>query len=384
MTQFDANALLAEASAATGLTDFGDPSFKPGLEVLCASLNSEAKLSPTGQYLLHQKLVSQLVNRLRLEDYFRREPDIAKEVIDAPIVIVGLPRTGTTKLHRLLSCDPRSYWMAWWESIYPVPFENETVENPQARIAQAHSDVRAMTEAMPRLTAIHPMDADAADEEVMLMEHSFLSAFNAYASVPTYMRWLDEQDQRPAYRFLTRMLQFLQWQKRKRGVTGERWVLKAPHHLLRMDVLLELFPGVKVIQTHRDPVSSIPSIASFIHTLWCIYSDQADAHEAGHEWDNLMYRALTKTMQVRDQAGPSQFIDVRFIDTVKQPMNVVRSVYAALGWDLPAEVEEKMRRWLEHDETVHQGGHAYSAEQYGLTDDGIRTRFAAYIQRHLS
>ncbi|WP_428311466.1 sulfotransferase family protein [Hydrocarboniphaga sp.] len=385
LSAFDASVLLEEASAAAGgLRDFGDASFRPALDKLCESLEQEAKLSATGVYLMRMKLVGQLVNRLKLEDWFQRHPEINDEAIAAPVVIVGLPRTGTTKLHRLLARDPRFYWMAWWESIYPVPFAGETLAEPNARIAQARSDVQAMTEAMPKLTAMHPMDADAADEEVMLMEHSFLSAFNAYADVPGYMAWMDAQDQRPAYTFLKRMLQFLQWQKRQRGISAERWVLKAPHHLLRMDVLLQEFPGVHVIQTHRDPVSSIPSIGSFIHTLWCIYSEQADAHAAGRSWSELMRRALQHTMQVRDRGDGAQFFDVRFVDTVKRPMDVVARVYDFLGWDLPAEIAAAMREWLAQDEKAHQGGHEYTAPQFGLSDTQIRMDFAAYIQRHLT
>jgi hypothetical protein len=385
VNDFDPEQLLKEASAATGgLGNFGDASFRPALNKLCESLASEAQLSPTGIYLMRMKLVGQLVNRLKVEDWFERHPEIADETIAAPVVIVGLPRTGTTKLHRLLSRDPRFYWMAWWESIYPVPFDGETLQQPNARIAQAHSDVHAMTEAMPKLTAMHPMNADAADEEVMLMEHSFISAFNAYADVPGYMAWMDQQDQRPAYTFLKRMLQFLQWQKRQRGITAERWVLKAPHHLLRMDVLMQEFPGVKVIQTHRDPVSSIPSIGSFIHTLWCIYSEHADASVAGRSWSELMRRALTHTMQARDRGDGSQFFDVRFIDTVKQPMAVVARVYAFLGWSLPADIADAMRAWLVQDEKAHQGGHEYTAQQFGLSDAQIRSDFSAYIERHLN
>ncbi|WP_299697970.1 sulfotransferase [Hydrocarboniphaga sp.] len=382
---FEPEALLAEASAVTGgLSNFGDASFRPGLDQLCESLDGEARLSPTGVYLMRMKVVGQLVNRLKVEDWFKRHPEIAGELIAAPVVIVGLPRTGTTKLHRLLSRDPRFYWMAWWEAIYPVPFDNETLQQPSARIAQAHADVRAMTDAMPKLAAMHPMDADAADEEVMLMEHSFLSAFNAYADVPGYMAWMDTQDQRPAYTFLKRMLQFLQWQKRQRGIVAQRWVLKAPHHLLRMDVLLAEFPGVRVIQTHRDPTSSIPSIGSFIHTLWCIYSDQAAAAAAGGSWNELMRRALNHTMQVRDRGDGSAFFDVRFVDTVKNPMDVVARVYDFLGWSLPAELAASMRNWLAEDEKAHQGGHAYTAQQFGLSDEQIRRDFAAYIERHLS
>ncbi|HZP10895.1 MAG TPA: sulfotransferase [Nevskiaceae bacterium] len=381
---FEPQQLLDEASAATGgLKDFGDPTFRGGLDALCKALSSEAKLSEMGAVILRQKIMAQLVDRLRVEDYFKQHPEIAQEKVEAPVVIVGLPRTGTTKLHRLLSRDPRFYWMAFWESQFPVPFPNESLEQPSGRINEGAGIVAYMTQAMPKLLAIHPMDNAAADEEVMLMEHSMLSAFNAYAKIPSYTSWLDRQDQSPAYRYLRRMLQFLQWQKHKRGITGERWVLKAPHHLLRMDVLLRVFPGVQVIQTHRDPVQSIPSIASFIDTLWRIYSNDAKPEAAGREWNDLMARALAHTMKVRASAPADQFLDVQFRDTVKQPMEVVERVYAFIGWPLPSEVRKAMEAWLVEDEKSHQGGHEYTPEQFGLSADGIKKDFAAYRAKHI-
>lgn len=381
---FQAEALMAQAREQLGgrLDDFGDPSFRPGLERLCAALDEEGKLSDMGRAILQQKIVGQLANRLRVEDWFARHPDIAEETLRPPLVIVGLPRTGTTKLHRLLSCDPRFYWMAFWESQFPVPFEHETLARPDERIAQAHAMVEAMTSAMPKLAAIHPMDADAADEEVMLTEHSFLSAFNAYADIPGYMDWLDQQDQTPVYRFLHRMLQFLQWQQRQRGIVAERWVLKAPHHLLRMDTLLRVFPGAQVIQTHRDPVQSIPSIASFIHTLWCLYSDRADPASAGQAWSELMRRALSHTMSVRETA-PTQFLDVRFEDTVQNPMNVAKRIYDFIGAPLPDDVASRMERWLAADQEKHGKAHHYTAAQFGLSEEGLRRDFAAYRARHI-
>ena len=380
---FDPPALLAEAStAAAGLTDFGDPSFRPALDALCAALEHEPPLSELGRNILRMKIVGQLTNRLRVEDWFKRHPEIGDEKVAAPLVIVGLPRTGTTKLQRLLSCDPHFYWMAFWESQFPVPFPNETLEHPEARIREGHGLVSMMTQAMPKLLAIHPMAAEAADEEVMLMEHSLLSAFDAYADIPGYVRWLDAQDQRPAYRYLQRMLQFLQWQKRRRGVTAQRWVLKSPHHLLRMDVLLEVFPGVQVIQTHRDPVQSIPSIASFIHTLWGIYSDRADPASAGRAWSERMRRGLNHTMAVRATA-PRQFLDVQFRDTVRAPLDVARRVYEFIGWRLTADVEAAMQRWLVADEKAHQGGHEYTAEQFGLGEEQLKKDFAEYRARHV-
>lgn len=379
----NAESMLAEALAqAPGLSDFGDESFREGLAVLSRSLADDARLSELGATLLRQKIVTQLANRLRIEDYFARHPEIADEAIAPPLFIVGVPRTGTTKLHRLLSCDERFWWMAFWESQFPVPFPDERLENPEARRRQGAELVTMMTQAMPKLLAIHPMENEAADEEVMLMEHSMLSAFNAYAEVPGYMRWLDASDQAPAYRYLRRMLQFLQWQKRKRGIAAQRWVLKAPHHLLRMHLLLKVFPGAKVILTHRDPLQSIPSISSFIHTLWCIYSEKASEKAAGAEWSELMQRALDHTDKVRASA-PSQFFDVQFRDTVRQPMEVVRDIYRWLGLDLPPAAQQAMRQWLVEDEKSHQGGHDYTAEQFGLSDAQIRRDFAAYRAKHI-
>ncbi len=381
---FDPIRLKEEATAATGgLNDFGDASFRDGLGMLCKALATEAKLSEMGASILRQKILGQLINRLRVEDYFAGYPEISREEVAPPLVIVGLPRTGTTKLHRLLSRDPRFYWMAFWESQFPVPFPSETLEKPETRIKEARGIVDLMTQAMPKLMAIHPMAAEEADEEVMLMEHSFLSAFDAYANIPSYVAWLDQQSQAPAYQYLRRMLQFLQWQKRRRGIVGERWVLKTPHHLLRMDTLLRAFPGARVVQTHRDPVQSIPSIASFIHTLWAIYSNQADPVAAGRSWSERMARALKHTMSVRSRVAGDVFLDVQFRDTVKEPLTVVRRIYALLEWHLSGDAQDSMYRWLAEDAMTHQGGHEYSPEQFGLTEDQLKQDFAEYRAKHI-
>jgi hypothetical protein len=376
--------LLAEASqAAGGLKDFGDPSFQPALGALCRALEREGRLSDMGRQILKQKIVGHLSNRLRIEEYFRDFPEIEHEVVGPPVVIVGLPRTGTTRLQRLLSRDARFYSMMFWESQFPVPLPDETLEAPQARIANARGIVDYMVQSMPKLLAIHPMAAEEADEEVMLMEHSFLSAFDAYANIPAYVEWLDQQDQTPAYLFLRRCLQFLQWQKRKRGLTGSRWLLKTPHHLLRMEILLRVFPGAQVIQTHRDPVESIPSIASFIDTLWRIYSDQPDPKAAGRSWSLRMNRGLQHTMKVRT-AHPGQFLDVQFRETVKAPMDAVRRIYDFIGWPLTPAAESAMRAWLAEDEKAHERvAHDYGPEQFGLSAAQLKRDFSEYRGQHI-
>ncbi len=364
------------------LTDFGDPSFRTALEVLCHSLETEAKLSALGRQLLHGKFVELLVNRLRIEQYFKDHPEIEQEPLEPPLVIVGLPRTGTTLLQRLLACDPQLYSMAWWETRYPVPFPGESLQEPAQRIERARGEVKVMVEAMPRLLSIHPMDADQADEELMLMEHSFMAAFNAYANVPSYMNWLYRVSEKPAYDYLKRAMRFLQWQKRQRGIRATRWVLKAPHHLLRMRLLLEEFPGARIIQTHRDPVDTIPSIASFIDTLWHIYSGEVDPAAAGQEWNALMARAFKATMTVRETI-PGAFHDVRFEDTVKRPLEVVRDIYAWAGLALTPAAEQAMQQWLAANRRDTRGAHAYASEHYGLTAEQIRRDFAEYRARHI-
>jgi hypothetical protein len=381
--RFEPAALLAEASQKTGLSDYGDDSFREPLAVFCDSLETESKLSDFGRGLLHQKIMELLTNRLGIEDWYKRHPEIEDEKLAAPVVIVGLPRTGTTLLQRLLSCDPHFYSMPWWESRYPVPFPGEDLKNPEQRIGQARAEVKVMIEAMPKLLSIHPMDADQADEECMLMEHAFIAAMNTYAYVPGYMDWLAKADERPAYDYLKRMLKFLQWQKRQRGITGERWVLKAPHHLLRMELLLEVFPGAKVIQTHRDPVDTIPSIASFLHTLWSIYSTDASPVAAGHEWSDLMARAFRHTMKVRETAPANQFLDVRFIDTVKQPLEVIKAIYAFTGMDLTPSVMAAIEQWMEVNRRDTRAAHEYEMSHFGLSEAQLKRDFADYRARYI-
>lgn len=367
---------------ATGLKNFGDPTYRKGLEVLCDSLNKEANLSDFGRGLLEHKIVELLVNRLRIEEFFRLHPEIENEKIGAPVVVVGLPRTGTTLLQRVLSCDPNLYSMHWWESRYPVPFPGEDIKNPIERMERARGEVKVMVDAMPKLMAIHPMDADQADEEVMLMEHSFMSSFNAYANVPSYMKWLHSSDETPAYDYLKRVLKFLQWQQRQRGITATRWVLKAPHHLLRMKLLLKEFPGAQIIQTHRDPVDTIPSIASMIHTLWCIYGSNPDASAAGHEWNDLMARAFHHTMEVR-ATNNKPFLDVRFIDTVKKPFEVVDAIYAHTGMTLSAAGKQAMEVWMENNRRDTRAAHDYNPTEFGLSEEQLKRDFADYRKKYI-
>lgn len=367
-----------------GLTDFGDDNYRQALAVLTQSLNTEAKLSAAGLVMMRERLVGQLVNRLIMEDYFKRFPEIGQIEIDDPLVIVGLPRTGTTMLQRTLAVDPRFYSAAWWETRYPAPLVGEGPQDAAARIKLAKAEVAQTIEAIPQILSIHPMNATLCDEEFMLMEHSFLCAMDAYADVPSYTAWLDQQDQRPVYMQLKKMLQFLQWQKHQRGEPqGQRWLLKAPQHLHTLEILLSVFPKAQVILTHREPAQTIPSMASMAHTLWQIYSDTPDPISTGHQWNTRMARGIHHTMQVRDQQDKARFLDIHFSDTVEKPMAVLEVVYQFAGLPFTDQARSDAQQWLSRNGREKRAGHDYSLETFGLSEQQMQADYAQYRARHL-
>ena len=376
--------LQAACERAPGLKDFGNDNYRQALEVLTQALNTEAKLSTTGIAMMRERLVGQLVNRLLMEDYLQRFPEISKIEIEDPLVIVGLPRTGTTMLQRTLAVDPRFYSAAWWETRYPAPLTGEGPQDCANRIAMAKAEVAQTIEAIPQILSIHPMSAMLCDEEFMLMEHSFLCAMDAYADVPSYTAWLDQQDQRPVYTQLKKMLQFLQWQKSQRGeAQGQRWLLKAPQHLHTLEILLSVFPQAQVILTHREPAQTIPSMASMAHTLWQIYSDQPDPSSAGRQWNSRMARGIHHTMQVREQQDSRRFLDIHFSDTVAKPMEVLEAVYQFAQMPFTEKARTDAQQWLSGNSREKRAGHDYSLETFGLSEQQMQRDYALYRSRHL-
>lgn len=382
-TSLDEQSILDEARAIAELREFGDESFREPLRVLLDALDREAGLLDFGRAAQRSRIVDLLVNRLRAEEQFRLHPEILDEDLGAPIVIVGLPRTGTTLLHRTLAQDPRLYSARWFECRYPAPFPGTAAGADDPRIAQAKAEVQAMLDGSPALAAIHPLDAMAADEEILLLEHSFLSTVpESAANVPSYGRWVDAHDQRPAYRYLRKLLQLLQWQKRRAGQRAERWVLKTPHHLGYADLVLEVFPGALIVQTHRDPVESIPSLASMITALWVLVAEHVDPKTVARLWNARMAQALERCLAVRDR-HPDRFLDVWFLDAVKDPVAQARRIYDAAGMAFTPEVEAAMRAFMATNPREGRPPHQYTLEEFGLKAEGIARDFDAYRRRFI-
>jgi hypothetical protein len=382
---FDPDRVVAAASAVDGLNDFGDDSYREPLERLLWSLAHEARLNAVGSAVLHQRMVDILATRLRVQHYLRRFPEILDEEIESPLFIVGLPRTGTTMLHRTIAADHRMLAPLWFEVRYPSPAPDwDFTAAGDARIAAAKAEMAAMLEANPGLLAIHPMDAMGPDEDIMLLEQSFYS-FNtqAYANIPSFDAWIESQDHTPGYEYFRLLLQFLQWQKKRSGQAGHRWALKAPHHLHYMDLVFKVFPGAKVVQSHRDPVETLPSLASLIAGVWVIYSDEAEPLEVGRQWSRKFARGMQHTMAVREQLGEDRFLDLWFEDTVSQPLVEIQKVYDFLGMELTPEARAEMAQWQDFNRRELRPPHDYTLAEYGFTQEGLERQFGPYRQQFM-
>jgi len=354
---------------------------------LLTALAGEAPLNEAGVAILRGRILESLVSRLRAEDWFRRHPEIAEEPIHAPLVVVGMTRTGTTMLQRVLASDPRHYAAIWWEVRNPTPWPGTRWDAPDPRIADAEEEVRQVLAAAPEQAAIHPWDPLAPDEEIMILEHAFLSHVpECYVSIPAYRRWLDAQDFTPAYQYLRKVLQFLQWQKKQRGEFRGRWVLKTPGHLGYLPTLFEVFPDAHVIQTHRSPVETIPSSVSLNFSLWKMTTDDPDPVEAGRQWMQRMQWALGRCMAYRDSISDEaqRFTDIWFRDALSAPLEQVERIYAAVGEELIPEARSAMEAWLVENARDKRPAHEYSADAYGFEEAELRSGFAEYIERFIA
>ena len=383
---FDLATIVADAQRKEALTDWGPIEFERPLSVLLADY-ADADLNAVGTHILRSGILHSLRMRLRAQEWIRRHPEILDEQIVAPIVVVGMMRSGTTLLRRLLAADPRFVCAYGWEVVEVAPRLDHQFTGVDARIAISEAREAKSRELAPELFAIHPMYAREPEEEIVFLADAFLSHVpESGAHLPHYRSWLDEQDFTPAYDYLHRVLQFLQWQKRQQGRmdSGEplRWVLKSPAHLGYLDLLRARFPDVNIVHMHRDPRTTIASGASLNATLHAMHADTVDRHRVGAQWLQRMGWTNDRAMAIRDgwSDDADRVTDIEFDDAVADPIGQVTRVYDAVGLPLAAEAEAAMRRWL--DERPREAARPpYGLEDYGLLPEQVDERFTLYNKR---
>lgn len=366
------------ASQTAGLGEFGDPSYLEGLNVLLHGYRADPYMTPKGLERCHQGIIGALVGRLLSEYQWKVKPEVLNHRIEAPIIIVGLPRTGTTALHELLAIDPQFQELEFWLGNAPMPRppRSEWKRLPQYR--QTADFINDFYDKVPEFRAIHHMTAEMPEEDRTLLMQDFAHLWymeSAYAL--NYDYWVEQHDPTMEYCRFADNLRLIGSNDR-----DKRWVLKDPVHLMFMDTLLDTFPDARILQTHRDPAKSIPSLCSLVWNFRSYYENpDNDPTLIGTRKVEHWSRALDITAEVRRQR-PDNFFDIHFRNVVENPLRVVDQIYEFCGITLAGNVRKRMARWVEHNRRGKHGSHDYDLQTFGLDHDIITGAFAGYIDNY--
>jgi len=368
--------LLAEARERTGLADFGDPSYREGLDVLLDEV-ARAALSDLGRMVWRGRLLSHLVQRLCVLDALGRHPEIERQAVPAPVFIVGLPRTGTTALSHLLAQDPDTRSLRVWESAQPVPPPETATEHSDPRIEVATKQLEAMRQLSPRLAAMHEDTPTGPTENHDLLGMSFRTFhFEGMAFLPGYVAWWLGCDMLPAYRLMKRTLQLLQWR-----CPPNRWLLKSPPDSFCLDAVLAVFPDARFVMTHRDPAAVLGSVCSLIATMYEMTGAPPSAARIGASELASWAEAMRRLLAVRGRIGEARFADVHFHELNADPLSTIAATYARLGLAWTPEAEGRVSAYAAAHPRGRHGEHRYRLEDWGLERAAVRAAFRFYTDR---
>ncbi len=376
--------LKQQAREATGLDDFGDPWFEAPLAKLVAFVNRDAGLT-SPESSAGARIQGALADRLQLVQYFKDHPEAADEKVDLACAIIGLPRTGSTVVHRLLSSSPKLTALWWWETAFPFPLPGEAATDPTPRQEAGKAMVDWLLNEWPDFESIDPMDAMSINEEVVLLDRTFLSTtYDSMMPIHDYGHWQATQDHEPAFRDLYKFMQAIQHQRVARGEARRPWVFKTPHHLLGgIEGLLKVWPGTKLVMTHRDVKDVIPSYCSMCASLSINSSTSYRKETQGAHWSKRFATGLERFEAIRARLPEGQVVDVRYQDTVSDPIGTTERIMTALGLGFDEADRAAMEQCVADNAREGRPRHKYSADEFGLTPEGIAQDFAFYHQKYL-
>ena len=375
----DVDALVRSSRAQVPEGDFGDESFIEPLRVFVEALEREARLQGTGQWAAAARIIAALNRRRRLHALVERTPELVEVPVEAPVFILGFPRTGTTLLHNLFASDPANRALRLWEMrepFAPADAGPDWAAQVQATTAQL---VEAGYRLSPRLAAIHPLDPMWPDECSWLFRNSFATQVLGFSYfVPSYLRYLDARDARPDYRYFKLQLQGILAQR-----PGQPLVLKDPCHIWNLDALLETFPDARVIYLHRAIEQVLPSFCSLCRALQEGGAEARPDAAIGRYATQMLATAMDRALAVRSRLESDRILDLDYRRLVAAPLDSVAGLYDQLGLDYTPAAREAMADWLEANRGL-SGKHRYSLEMFGLDPDEVASRFAAYTDRFAS
>ncbi len=382
---FGEQSILDEARALTGLSDFGADDFRVRLGLLRDEWSADPELTALARISLRNYLVRYAANRLLIHDTLQRHPEILDERIERPLIVVGLPRSGTTHMVNLLAADDRLHSLPLWESYEPVPRPGEALlpdgSDPRyRRCAEAWEGMQRMT---PFIAAMHPMEPDHIHEELELMGPDFASYnFEWLAMSP---RWRDHYyatDQTPHYEYMKNVLKLLQWQRRQAGQGHKRWVLKCPQHLEQLPVLDRVFPDATVIVTHRDPVAVIQSSITMQAYSQRINRRRVAMRELVAYWSDRIEHLLRACVRDRDLLPAARSFDSPFHEFMADEIGTMTKVYERAGLEFTPTARERLERYVAEHPRGKEGKVVYRlARDFGVDPAALRERFAFYFER---
>ncbi len=378
-SKLDKDGLLVKARSRTGLKDPGTGIWEEALDRLIASINAEACLSPVGRFMVREQLLGRLEQRFRAEYWFAKHPEILEQELYPVWLITGSQRTGTTFLQRLLAADPNTRSLLSWESMFPAPLSDGWLRKDR-RLKRTQQAARALSLIKPGFHAIHPIEPLQPEEDVLLLDISFMStSWEAMLHVPSFAGWLEKTDPTPAYAYEVKLLKLLQWQdKRRLALDAERelrkipagmnpdsrWILKSPHHLEWLEVVDQVFPAVKYIWTHREERECIPSFLSMLAHGRAMFSSHVDPEKFKAHWLRKNRLIKGNARRFRKENPKVVFQDISYKKMIKNPLEEIERIYASFGAECP--VEEIKTALKREGDRRRPAKHIYRPSDFGL------------------
>lgn len=370
--------VLLDARRQAALDDFGDGAFREGLNKVVAALNNEAGLSTVGKKVVKAQITSLLVSRLRIRDYQKKHEYLDYEEITAPIIVCGLPRTGTTLLSHLLDQDPMNRSVLGWEAsnVAPPPTLGERAVDP--RLFAAAKSHGGFTKLAPHLRTMHATDPHLPTECVSMFGPNFESLmFETLAWIPSYGDWWQATDMADTYRYHRLQLQILQ-----STIPTERWSLKSPAHLWHLDALRAVYPDALMVWTHRDPLRVVPSVASLVTSMHAITTEQVDHQAVGRAWMDKCAHAIRVGSEARGRWDASQWFDLQYAEFHQDPVSAVERLYQYFGLELRPVARRRMETWMQDNPQHKHGVHRYSVGDYSIDALEVAELFGDYVTAH--
>jgi hypothetical protein len=363
--------LMAEAVDEIGHSDFGPGDFREGLDVLLESLERDADLAPATDRDVIGALRRRLANRLAVEAWYRAHPEIADLSVSGPVDICGLPRTGTTALAAMMSLDPQFRCLRGWEQAQPCPPPETGTEASDPRRLQFARDYEKMS---PALRAMHIYEPEATIEDTELLGMAF---HGQQYTLPVYgyHAWWRKADLGETFAYHRRVVKLLQSRR-----PPDLWLFKAPHHKFHLEAIVAAYPGIRFVMTHRDPAKVVPSYASLVSAIFPAAKGPRDLHRLGREVSDHLREGMRNALAARARIGEERFLDVSHRELASDPLGVLQQIYDGLGLAWAPPVRAAVRAWQDRHRAGAHGAHRYTAEQFGLARDQLRSDYDFYIR----